>query len=62
MSNDSGSVEDDIVNRFIDSIDSSDEISEDVSDVISAHSNEDDFGGRKQISELVLEAVITDED
>ncbi|MFC6764127.1 hypothetical protein [Natrinema soli] len=62
MSDESGSLEESIVDKFLDNLESSDEISEQVSAVISGASEEDDFGGRDQVAKQVLEAVSEDED
>lgn len=56
------SLEDSIVSQFLDNLESSDDVSEQVSSVISGFSEEDDFGGRDQIQESVVEAVSEDED
>lgn len=62
MTEGSDSLEDSIVSQFVDNLESSDEVSVEVSGVISGYSGEDDFGGREQIAESVLEAVSDDED
>ena len=62
MTDDSESLEENIVNQFLSNLESSDDISEEVSDTLSNLSNRDDFGGRDQIVDVVLEAVSEDED
>lgn len=62
MTDGSDSLEDNIVSKFLDNLESADDVSEEVSDVISDLSDEDDFGGRDQIADLALEAVSDDED
>lgn len=62
MSNESESLERSIVAKFLDKLESSDDVSEEVSTVISSLSDEDDFGGRDHIMEQSLEAVSEDED
>ncbi|WP_162989908.1 hypothetical protein [Natronorubrum halophilum] len=62
MPDGSESLEESIVDKFIDSLESSDIVSEEVSTVISGLSDEDDFGGRDQVAEQALEAVSEDED
>jgi hypothetical protein len=62
MTDGSESLEENIVNQFLGNLESSDDVSEEVSDVISELSESDDFGGRDQIMEAVLEAVSEDED
>ena len=62
MTDDSESLEENIVNQFLSNLESSDDISEEVSDTLSNLSNRDDFGGRDQIVDVVLEAVSEGED
>jgi hypothetical protein len=62
MTDDSESLEENIVNQFLSNLESSDDISEEVSDTLSNLSDKDDFGGRDQIVDVVLEAVSEDED
>ena len=62
MPDNSESLEESIVDKFIDTLESSDEVSKEVSTVISEVSEKDDFGGRDQVAEQVLEAVSEDED
>lgn len=62
MTDDSKSLEENIVNQFLSNLESSDDISEEVSDTLSNLSDKDDFGGRDQIVDVVLEAVSEDED
>lgn len=62
MPDGSDSLEDSIVSQFLDNLESSDDVSEQVSSVISDFSEDDDFGGRDQIQESVVEAVSEDED
>lgn len=62
MPDSSESLEENIVDEFTDSLESSEEVSDEVSSVISNLSDEDDFGGRDQIAEQVLEEVSEDED
>lgn len=61
MTDDSESLEENIVNQFLSNLESSDDISEEVSDTLSNLSDKDDFGGRDQIVDVVLEAVSEDE-
>lgn len=62
MPDGSESLEESIVSEFLDSLESSDDVSEQVSSVISNFSEEANFGGRDQIQESVVEAVSEDED
>jgi len=62
MTDDSESLEENIVNQFLSNLESSDDISEEVSDTLSNLSDKDDFGGRDQIVDVVLEAVSEGED
>jgi 3-hydroxyacyl-CoA dehydrogenase len=62
MTDDSESLEENIVKQFLSNLESSDDISEEVSDTLSNLSDKDDFGGRDQIVDVVLEAVSEDED
>ncbi|WP_114578451.1 hypothetical protein [Saliphagus sp. LR7] len=62
MTDDSQSLEDNIVSKFLDNLESSDEVTEEVSSAISDLSDEGDFGGRDQIADLALEAVSEDGD
>jgi len=62
MSDGSDSLEDRIVNQFLNYLESSDEISNQAFTIISNLSDEDDFGGRDQIADSLLRAVSDDED
>jgi len=62
MTDDSESLEENIVKQFLSNLESSDDISEEVSDTLSNLSDKDDFGGRDQIVDVVLEAVSEGED
>lgn len=62
MSDSSGSLEKDIVDRFEENLESSEEVSGDVADALSNLTGEEDLGGRDEIAERTLEAVKNDED
>jgi len=51
MPDGSDSLEDSIVSQFLDNLESSNDVSEQVSSVISDFSEEDDFGGHDKIQE-----------
>ena len=55
-------LEEQILNRFLDGLEENSEVSEEVVGVISDLSDEDDFGGRDQLEEMVLEVKEIDAD
>lgn len=61
-SRDNGSLEDQILETFLENITTSDDISEEIVDVIEALAGEADFGGREQLQERVQEVKGLDAD
>lgn len=56
------SIEQRIVERFLDKIESDDNVSNDVEEVIREHSSDNNFGGRDQIETEILDVRGYDED
>lgn len=62
MSADGTDLEDKIVSRFMENIDSNSDITAEVVDIMKGVSNESDFGGRDHLKDRILEVKARDED